>query len=230
MTLCLCSKQKIKARESLVGQKTKLCSGSRWAGGRSQPDSTCIPASSHEAGAARGVARGTAHLQRSQVLWFTQISWGNNFIGLKNWIQEIFHRIENPDLDYNLNWICTSSVALEWQFSGFTEFDFIGLKNEFWTILHKNQDWESWVRLQSELKLQFKWALEWQFSGFTELGCDTFSLDLLTIPGVQQLGKTGTGVGQVVLSPEPSTTILVKNWVFSLKMYLFVRENLGSRR
>ena len=34
---------------------------------------------------------------------------------------------------------------------------------------------------------------------------------------------------EVVLSPEPSTTILVKIWVFSLKMQLFVRENLGSR-
>ena len=34
----------------------------------------------------------------------------------------------------------------------------------------------------------------------------------------------------VLLSPEPSTAILVKHCVFSLKMYLIVRKNVGSRR
>ena len=54
--------------------------------------------------------------------------------------------------------------------------------------------------------------------------------NMMRMMAMMMMMKMMISTMMVLLSPEPSTAILVKHCVFSLKMYLIVRKNGGSRR
>ena len=113
------------------------------------------------------------------------------------------------------------AVRCFWQyFHTFFQITSRGMKNRT-TVWYYPEDF---LFGKIKVMLQFFWAMTQQWNPKPELQ------NVKSFTALKANIQLPLYLDYLIFSPEPTTTNLVKFWVFSLKLYLFVRENLGSRR